>query len=236
MTEPHPIVSREQWIAARKQLLVREKELTALREQLSAQRRQLPWVELHKTYRFEGPDGARTLSDLFAGRSQLIVYHFMFRPDWEQGCKNCSFWADSFDGVVAHLAQRDVSFVAISRAPLVKLSAFAQRLGWTFPWLSSSACDFNRDFGVTLEPQELASGTAVYNYAPATGSAEERPGVSVFYRDAAGAVFHTYSCYSRGIDALNTAYGYLDLVPKGRDEAALPYPMAWVKHRDQYGR
>jgi len=236
MTEPHPIVSRAQWTTARQQLLAREKELTVLRERIAEQRRELPWVRVDEPYSFEGPRGTLTLADSFAGRSQLVVYHFMFRPDWEQGCKSCSFWADSFNGVVDHLAQRDVTFVAISRAPLAKLSAFARRLGWTFPWLSSFACDFNRDFGVTLDPEQLASGRAVYNYAPAKGSQPELPGISVFYRDASGAVFHTYSCYSRGIDALNTAYGYLDLVPKGRDEAGLPYPMAWVKHRDQYER
>jgi predicted dithiol-disulfide oxidoreductase (DUF899 family) len=237
MTEPHTIVSRSEWIAARERLLAREKELTQLRDQLSAQRRALPWVRVDKPYAFEGAAGKQSLEQLFAGRSQLVVYHFMFGPGWEEGCKSCSFWADSFNGVLAHLAQRDVAFAAISRAPLAKLSAYAARLGWSFPWLSSAGSDFNFDFHVSFEPEQLASGRARYNYAPISGEVEERPGISVFHRDArSGDVFHTYSCYARGLDLLNTAYNFLDLVPKGRDEAGLPYTMSWVRRRDEYPR
>jgi predicted dithiol-disulfide oxidoreductase (DUF899 family) len=236
MTEPHAIVSRDEWIAARRQLLAREKEFTLLRDQLSAQRRSLPWVRVDENYTFRGATGEQTLAQLFAGRSQLVIYHFMFGPEWDAGCKSCSFWADNFNGITAHLAARDVTLVAISRAPLAKLQAFAERLGWSFPWFSSHGSDFNFDYQVSLRPEDFAAGKGSYNYAPVTSQFEERPGVSVFYKDASGAVFHTYSCYARGLDMLNVAYQYLDLVPKGRDEAGLPYPMAWVRYRDQYGR
>jgi predicted dithiol-disulfide oxidoreductase (DUF899 family) len=228
--------SKAEWLEARKKLLAKEKEFTRMRDQLSAERRALPWLRLDKEYRFEGPKGTQTLAELFEGRSQLVVYHFMFAPDWEVGCKSCSFWADNFNGVVAHLNQRDVTFVAISRAPLPKLQAFAQRLGWSFPWVSSSGSDFNFDFHVSFTPEDVARGEATYNYAPLTHAMSDLPGVSVFARDESGALFHTYSCYARGIDMLNTAYHYLDLTPKGRDEEGLPTPMAWVKLRDQYGR
>ena len=231
----HQVVTPEAWVAVRKKLLAKEKEFTKLRDELSQARRDLPWVRVTKNYLFDGPGGKQSLSELFDGRSQLIVYHFMFGPDWESGCKSCSFWADNFNCIVPHLNQRDVTFVAISRAPLAKLRAFAARLGWTFNWLSSSGSDFNFDFNVSFTPEAIASGNAVYNYAANKMSMQELPGISVFFKSPDGEVFHTYSCYARGLDMLNTAYHYLDLVPKGRDEADLPFPMAWVRLRDQYG-
>jgi predicted dithiol-disulfide oxidoreductase (DUF899 family) len=234
MTETHAIVSRDEWLTARKRLLAREKELTRLRDELSAERRRLPWVRLDKSYVFEGSTGKVTLADLFGSKSQLVIYHFMFGPDWDAGCKSCSFWADNFNGIPAHLAQRDVAFAAVSRAPLPKLQAFARRLGWSFTWVSSLESDFNRDFHVSFTPEELASGKAAYNFAPLQGTHDELPGISVFAKDAGGTVHHTYSCYARGLDMLNTAYHYLDLVPKGRDEADLPHTMAWLDFRDRY--
>jgi predicted dithiol-disulfide oxidoreductase (DUF899 family) len=231
--EKHKIVSRDEWVAARKQLLAKEKEFTRQRDALSQERRNLPWERVDKAYVFEGPNGKESLAELFAGRSQLIVYHFMFDPEWETGCKSCSFWADNFNGIVAHLRQRDTTLVAISRAPLAKLQAFAKRLGWSFKWLSSSSSDFNYDYHVSFTPEDRAGGKVVYNYAPSKMDMSELPGISVFYKDANGQVFHTYSCYARGLDMLNTAYHYLDLVPKGRDESG-PHAMAWVRLRDQY--
>jgi predicted dithiol-disulfide oxidoreductase (DUF899 family) len=233
--ERYQAATREEWLTARKQLLAKEKELTYLRDRLSAERRALPWLRIEKEYRFEGPHGPLTLPQLFGGHSQLVVYHFMFAPEWETGCKSCAFWADSFNGITAHLAQRDVAFAAISRAPIAKLQAFARRLGWSFPWVSSGASDFNYDFQVSFTPQDLARH-ADYNYIPLEHGSPDLPGVSVFARDERGAVFHTYSSYARGIDLLNTAYNYLDLVPKGRDEAGLPQTMTWVKLRDEYAR
>lgn len=230
----HRVVSRGEWIDARKQLLAKEKEFTRLRDELTQTRRDLPWVRVDKRYTFSGPEGEETLADLFAGRSQLIVYHFMFGPDWEAGCKSCSFWADSFNSIVAHLHQRDVTLVAVSRAPLEKLQAFARRLQWSFKWLSSGDGDFNYDYGVSFTPEARASGEAEYNYGTAIENASDMPGVSVFYRRGDGEIFHSYSCYARGLDLLNPAYQYLDLVPKGRDEAELPYPMSWVRIRDEY--
>ena len=235
MTADHPVVSRDDWIAARKAFLEREKEFTRLRDQLSAQRRALPWVRVDKEYVFEGPDGRETLADLFAGRSQLIVQHFMLGPDWEEGCKSCSFWADNYNGVDVHLAARDVTFLAVSSAPYARIAAFRARMGWTFKWVSAAGSDFNRDYHVTFSSQELKDGEVYYNYAWTKLSGPEWPGVSVFYRDADGTVFHTYSCYARGLDNLNGAYQYLDLAPKGRDEAGLPGPMAWVRLHDRYG-
>jgi predicted dithiol-disulfide oxidoreductase (DUF899 family) len=223
--------SKEEWIDARRKLLTREKELTRMRDQLSEQRRSLPWLQIEKRYLFDGPQGQESLSDLFGERKQLVVYHFMFGPDWEAGCKSCSFWADNFDGIIPHLAHRDVSFAVVSRAPLAKLLAFQLRMGWSFKWLSSLSNDFNRDFGVTFTPDELATGEVDYNYGKHPAYGQEMPGISVFYREDA-AVFHTYSCYARGLDMMNTAYHYLDLVPKGRDEA--DGPMTWLRLRDQY--
>jgi predicted dithiol-disulfide oxidoreductase (DUF899 family) len=232
----HAIVSRDEWIEARKRLLAKEKEFTRLRDRLSAERRALPWTRVEKNYVFEGPNGQETLAQLFGGRSQLVVYHFMYGPDWEKPCKSCSFWADNFNGIIAHLNQRDVTFVAISRAPFAKLQAFAKRLGWTFKWVSSGACDFNYDYRVSFTPEEIATGHIAYNYGVHKAYGSDMPGISVFFKDRDGAVYHTYSCYARGLDMLNNAYHYLDLVPKGRDEAGLPHTMAWVRIRDEYGR
>jgi predicted dithiol-disulfide oxidoreductase (DUF899 family) len=231
----HQVVTPEEWGVARKQLLAQEKEFTRRRDQLSQARRDLPWVRVTKQYVFDGPEGKQTLEQLFNGHSQLIVYHFMFAPDWEDGCKSCSFWADNFNGIVPHLNHRDVRLVAISRAPFAKLQAFATRLGWSFKWLSSAGNDFNYDYNVSFTPEALAGGSAIYNYAANKMNMTELPGISVFFKDAEGKVFHTYSCYARGLDMLNTAYHYLDLVPKGRNEAGLPHAMAWVRLRDQYG-
>ena len=230
----HRIVSQEEWLAARKAHLAREKEFTRLRDQLSRERRELPWVRVEKDYVFQGPNGPESLGDLFDGRSQLLVQHFMYGPDWEEGCPSCSFWADSYDGFIVHLAQRDVTMVAVSRAPLAKLDAFKRRMGWSFKWVSSLGSDFNRDFQVSFTPDEMAKGEMTYNYETRGFPADEAPGVSVFARNDAGEVFHTYSCYSRGLDMLNGAYHYLDLVPKGRDEDDLPYSMAWVRRHDEY--
>jgi predicted dithiol-disulfide oxidoreductase (DUF899 family) len=232
--EGHNIVSRDAWTAAREKLLAKEKEFTRLRDQLSRQRRELPWERVEKDYVFDGPDGSRSLPELFDGREQLVVFHFMFDPGWDEGCKSCSFWADNFDGVVVHLNHRDVSFVAISRAPLSKLEAYKQRMGWHFPWLSSAGNDFNFDYRVSFRPEELAKGDVTYNYRPQKTSMSELPGLSVFCRGTGGAIFHTYSCYARGLDMLNGAYHVLDLVPKGRDEDTLPYPMEWLRRHDQY--
>jgi predicted dithiol-disulfide oxidoreductase (DUF899 family) len=234
--EKHEVVSREKWIAAREQLLAKEKEFTRLRDQLSERRRALPWERVEKDYVFEGPKGKETLAQVFDGRSQLVVYHFMFAPEAEVPCKSCSFWADNFNGIIAHLNQRDVTFVAISRAPLPKLQAFAKRLGWSFTWLSSGGNDFNYDYNVSFRPGDAGKGGASYNYRPTETTMADLPGISVFSRDAEGQVFHTYSCYARGLDMMNTAYHYLDLVPKGRDETELPHTMSWVKFRDLYGR
>jgi predicted dithiol-disulfide oxidoreductase (DUF899 family) len=230
----HKVVSGEEWLAARRGFLVKEKEFTRLRDELSRQRRELPWVKVDKAYVFDGPDGKQSLSDLFAGRGQLIVYHFMFGPDWKEGCPSCSFWADNYNGVVTHLAHRDVSLVAISRAPLEKLEAYKKRMGWSFKWLSSLGNDFNRDFAVSFTPDELKEGGNNYNFATTRFSGEEAPGASVFVRGEDGGIYRSYSCYARGLDMLNGAYHLLDLVPKGRDEQGLPYPMAWVRRHDKY--
>jgi predicted dithiol-disulfide oxidoreductase (DUF899 family) len=232
----HEVVSTGEWVEARKRLLAKEKEFTRVREQLSAERRALPWTRIDKDYAFDGPNGRETLAQLFGDRSQLVVYHFMFAPEWEVGCKSCSFWADNFNGITVHLRQRDVAFAAISRAPLAKLQAFAQRLGWTFKWVSSQGTDFNYDFQVSFKPEALARGDAIYNFAKLQHASSDMPGISVFAKDESGAVFRTYSTFGRGIDMMNTAYHYLDLVPKGRDEAGLPHTMTWVKLRDLYDR
>ena len=230
----HQIVSQEEWLARRKKLLSQEKEFTRLRDQLSAERRELPWVKVDKHYVFDGPDGKETLADLFDGRSQLIVYHFMFGPGWEQGCPSCSFVSDHIDGANWHLPQRDVTLLAVSRAPLPEIEAFKQRMGWGFKWVSSYGNDFNHDYHVSFTPDEMARGEVYYNYGMEQFPSEEAPGVSVFYKDPSGAIFHTYSAYARGLDMLVGAYNYLDLVPKGRDEADLPWTMAWVRHHDRY--
>lgn len=232
----HPkIVSREEWIAARKAHLVKEKEFTRLRDRLSAERRALPWVRVDKQYIFDAPGGRESLSDLFAGRSQLIVYHFMFHPEWNDGCKSCSFMADNFNGIVVHLKHRDVTLLAVSRAPLDKLEDFRKRMGWGFKWVSSSGSDFNRDFHVSFTAAEISKGDVYYNYGMQKFPVEEAPGISVFYKDEKGGIFHTYSCYARGLDMMIAAYHYLDLAPKGRDEEGQSYTMAWLRHHDRYG-
>jgi predicted dithiol-disulfide oxidoreductase (DUF899 family) len=234
-TTNHKIVSHAEWTAARKELLAREKQFTHERDRLSEARRNLPWERVSKDYVFERARGKATLAELFDGRSQLVIYHLMFGPDWKAACKSCSFWADNFNGIVEHLKHRDVTLMAISRAPLAKLTAFARRLGWTFEWASSLGNAFNHDFGVSFTPEELASGAVEYNYGPYKDAGSEMPGISAFARDADGNVFHTYSCYSRGIDMMNGAYQYLDFVPKGRDESGLPNAMSWLRLRDEYG-
>jgi predicted dithiol-disulfide oxidoreductase (DUF899 family) len=232
MEKPHRIVSRDAWLAERKELLIEEKKLTHLRERLAEQRRSLPWVKVEKPYAFDGPNGKETLLDLFDGRSQLIVYHFMFAPEWEAACKSCTFWGDSFNDTIPHLKARDVSVSAISRAPLEKLQAYAQRMGFTFHWVSSGGKDFNADYGVYFSPESLARGDASYNYGSFKPKGTDMPGFSVFARQGAD-VFHTYSTYGRGIDAVNPTYQLLDLVPKGRDEEPGRI-MAWLRRHDEY--
>ena len=232
----HAIVSEAEWTEARKQLLAKEKEFTRARDELNRARRQLPWVRVDKPYAFEGPAGQETLADLFQGRRQLIVQHFMFDPSWNAACKHCSFWADGYDGFFVHLEQRDTAFVAVSAAPLAKLDAFKQRMGWRFKWVSTSGSDFNRDYQVSETPEEKAKDESYYNYRFGPRFGGERPGVSVFYKDDDGSIFHTYSCYARGLDMLNAAYHYLDLLPKGRDEESLPFGMAWVRLHDEYAQ
>jgi len=227
------ITTHEQWINARKALLAKEKEFTRLRDELSAQRRELPMEKVEKPYLFEGPHGKETLADLFAGRSQLIIYHFMLGPGWKEGCPSCSFLADGFDGAVVHLAARDAAFAVVSRAPLPEIEAFKKRMGWRFKWVSSNGSDFNFDYQVSRSPEEAASGKVYYNYETIEFPPEERPGASVFYK-ADGQVFHTYSTYARGLDILLPTYNWLDLTPKGRDEDNLAFSMAWVRHHDRY--
>ena len=230
----HRVVSREEWVRERTELLAREKELTRLRDELSRERRALPWVKVDKPYVFDGPKGPQALADLFQGRSQLIVYHFMFDPAWEEGCKSCSFWMDNFDGIDVHLNHRDVSLALVSRAPIAALQAYRARMGWRLTWVSSAHTDFNQDYHVSFTREQAESGQIVYNYRAVGFGAGEAPGLSVFSKDADGAIYHTYSCYARGLDSLNGAYQLLDLVPKGRDEEKLEYTMAWLRHHDRY--
>ena len=232
--EPHRIVSHDEWIAARKAHLADEKAFSRARDALSKQRRELPWEKVEKNYVFEGANGEETLADLFGGKSQLIVYHFMLGPDWEEGCPSCSLLADHFDGAVVHLAARDVAFAVVSRAPLSQIEKFKRRMGWHFKWVSSFGTDFNFDYQVSATAEEKANGTAHYNYVETTFPSDERPGTSVFYKNPAGEVFHTYSSYGRGLDILIGAYNFLDIAPKGRDEAGLRFGMAWVRHHDKY--
>ena len=229
----HSVVSRDQWLAERKALLAREKELTHFRDEVARERRALPWVRIEKDYAFDAPEGRHTLPELFEGRRQLLVQHFMFGPGWEQGCPSCSFMADHTDGMNVHLAHRDVTFVAVSRAPLAEIERFRSRMGWKFKWVSSQGSDFNHDFQVSFTPEE-AKGQVYYNYAMQPFECEELPGISVFYKDDAGEVFHTYSAYRRGVEVMMGTYSLLDLAPKGRDE--VDGPMAWVRHHDRYER
>ncbi|HWI50208.1 MAG TPA: thioredoxin family protein [Rummeliibacillus sp.] len=226
--EKHRVLPRDQWIEARKELLRKEKEFTKLRDELTQQRRDLPWEAVNKLYTFDGPSGKLYLADLFSGKSQLIVYHFMFDPSWDQGCKHCSFWADHYSGMIPHLNHRDVSFVCISRAPVEKLEPYKKRMGWTFPWYSSQHTDFNYDFQASFPKEEVANKKAFYNYTFQDPMSQDREGVSVFYKDEDGNIFHTYSTYARGIDMLNNTYQFLDLVPKGRQDDR------GLRHHDQY--
>ena len=230
----HMTVTRDAWLEARRDLLAAEKDLTRRNDQVAQLRRQLPWVRVDKDYMFEGPDGRQRLADLFDGRSQLLVQHFMFTPGDEEVCPSCCFMADHSDGMTVHLAHRDVTFVAISRAPFAEIERFRRRMGWQFKWVSSHGSDFNYDFGVSFSPAEVARGKLNYNYGTWPHTGEEWPGVSVFYKDEAGDVFHTYSTYGRGVEVMMGTYRLLDLTPKGRDEEGLQYTMAWVRHHDRY--
>ena len=237
LAEDHQVVDHDEWVKARTVLLVKEKELSRIRDDLARQRRALPWERVDEEYVFDGPHGPQTLADLFGGQSQLIVYHFMFDPAWDVGCEHCSFWADNFNGIPTHLKARDVSFVAASRAPYAKLAAYERRMGWDFDWVSSSNNTFSYDFYASFTPEELVAGTAFYNYAashgPRSGSTEVA-GISVFCRPAGGDVFHTYSAFARGIDMVNGAYQFLDLVPSGRNEDGHDSPQFWVRRHDEY--
>jgi predicted dithiol-disulfide oxidoreductase (DUF899 family) len=233
--EPHKVVSHDEWIAARKAYLAEEKAFSRARDALSRKRRELPWEKVEKNYVFDTSQGKQSLADLFGGKSQLIIYHFMLGPGWEAGCPSCSFLADHFDGAVIHLAQRDVSFIVVSRAPLSEIETFKRRMGWRFKWASSFGSDFNSDYQVSFTPEEKTSGKVFYNYEFIESfPSEERPGASVFYKNAAGEIFHTYSTYGRGLDILIGTYHFLDLAPKGRDEDELAWSMAWVRHHDRY--
>jgi predicted dithiol-disulfide oxidoreductase (DUF899 family) len=237
VAENHVVVSQEEWLEARKEFLAEEKKLTRLRDELSRKRRALPWVRVEKNYVFNGPDGKETLADLFDGRSQLVVYHFMFGPEWGVGCPRCSMGADHFDRSVIHLAQRDVTLLAISRAPFPEIDAFRKRMGWGFNWVSSYGSDFNYDYHVSFTPEEMKRGTFDYNYSMIGFPSEEATGTSVFYKDSDNNVFHTYSSYARAAEGMLVPYHFLDLVPKGRDEEdLLPDGMAWVRHHDSYGK
>ena len=233
-TRNHPVVSAERWLAERKTLLGREKELVRLRDEIARQRRALPWERVAKDYVFDAPEGRRSLADLFEGRRQLVVQHFMFGPGWAHGCPSCSFMADHADGMAVHLAHRDVSWAAVSRAPLADIERFRNRMGWKFRWVSSAANDFNRDFHVSFEPEDRVDGAVYYNYGTTAFPNTEAPGISVFWRDDAGAVFHTYSTFGRGVEVMMGTYNLLDLVPKGRAERDVPNKMEWVRHHDRY--
>jgi predicted dithiol-disulfide oxidoreductase (DUF899 family) len=230
----HPVVSSEQWIVERKTLLAREKELTRLQDQIASERRALPWERIDKGYVFDTKDGRRSLAELFDGRSQLLVQHFMFGPGWEQGCPSCSFMADHIGGMKLHLEHRDVTMLVVSRASLSEIERFRHRMGWQFSWASSNGSDFNHDYGVSFAPQDLAKGEVDYNYGARAFPSQEAPGVSVFFKNDAGEVFHTYSTYGRGVEVMMGTYDLLDLTPKGRDEHNPNYPMDWVRHHDRY--
>jgi predicted dithiol-disulfide oxidoreductase (DUF899 family) len=231
----HQVVSREEWIAARKALLAKEKALMQQSDELSAERRRLPWVRIDKPYSFDTPEGRKSLSDLFDGRSQLIIYHFMFAPDWKEGCTGCSFLADHIDGANLHISHHDVSFIAVSRAPLAALEAYKKRMGWRFNWVSSAGSDFNFDFNVSFRKEDLARGQVYYNYEMTKATTEDLHGTSAFYKDENGAIFHTYSSYGRGDERGLGAYMFLDIAPKGRNETGPNGNLTdWVRRHDQY--
>ena len=230
----HPVVSRDDWLAQRRALLEREKALTHQRDQIARERRALPWVRIDKAYTFDTPAGRRTLAELFDGRRQLMVQHFMLAPGWEQGCKSCSFMADHLIGAQVHLQHRDLTPVLVSRAPLAEIERFRQRMGWSFKWASSQESDFNRDFAVSFPPESRVDGEVYYNYGTRFFPAGEAPGISVFCKNDAGEVFHTYSAFGRGVEVIIGAYAMMDLTPKGRDEGNSSHRMAWVRHHDRY--
>lgn len=230
----HPVVPHDAWISARKQLLKREKELTRLSDEVSAARRALPWEKVEKNYIFNGPDGKVTLADLFGAKRQLIVHHLMFAPGWTEACIGCSHSADHADAARQHFENADVSYAAISRAPLADLEKFRKRMGWTFAWISSGDTDFNYHYGVSFTPEQVASGNVGYNYGTSTYAYDELPGVSVFYKDEAGNIFHTYSTYTRGLDILLGSHNYLDLTPKGRGGVVTAENTGWLRYHDQY--
>jgi predicted dithiol-disulfide oxidoreductase (DUF899 family) len=233
-SERHPVVGAAEWLAARKELLKKEKELTHLRDEISRQRLELPWEKIEKKYVFEGPKGKQTLADLFDGRSQLMIYHFMLGPGWKEGCPSCSYIADHFDGMRVHLAARDIHLAVVSRAPWPQIEAFQKRMEWKFPWVSSGGTDFNFDYQVSATPGTKVDEKVLYNYEMQVFPAEERPGLSAFYKDG-GEIFHTYSTYARGLDILVGAYNFIDMSPLGRNEQGLKNTMAWVRHHDKYG-
>lgn len=230
----HSVVSQQQWLAARRALLAKEKALTRQQDALTRERRELPWVRVEKDYVFTTPDGTKTLGELFGDKSQLMVYHFMFAPEWTEGCQSCSMATDTMNGNISHLGARDVAFTLVSRAPMEKIEEYRRRMGWTAPWVSSGASEFNRDFSVTFLEEELSETSKAYNFGTSRPYGQEMHGLSVFIKDEEGAIYHTYSTYGRGAEPLLAVYAMLDMVPKGRDEDALPYPMAWVKRHDQY--
>ncbi|MEM7423104.1 MAG: thioredoxin family protein [Pseudomonadota bacterium] len=228
------IVSRDAWLEARMKHLEDEKAFTRARDALSARRRALPWLRVEKDYVFQSAQGPRTLHDLFAGKSQLIVMHFMFGPDWDEGCPSCSFWADGYSGLEVHLAHRDTSLVAVSNTGVEKIERYRDRMGWTFDWVSSLGSEFNADHHVTFDPSDVAAGSVFYNYRSGGFPSTEAPGLSIFHRPDPETIVHTYSTYSRGLDMMNAAYHLMDLLPKGRDEAAGTFPMSWLRRKDQY--
>lgn len=228
----HPVVSESDWIAASAEFLAKEKEFTKLRDELNRKRRALPWTKVEKNYIFEGPDGPQSLSDLFEGKSQLLVYHQMYGPDWQEGCTGCSMVCDHVDAARQHFEQKDIAFVSISRAPLEVFAPFKERMGWKFKWLSSAGNTFNYDYQASFKPEDYDKGPVLYNFKMQKLSSEEQPGLSVFYKDAEGNIYRTYSTYERGLDLLIGAYNYIDLTPKGRGESG---PMDWVKFHDEYG-
>lgn len=230
----HQVVSRDEWLAARIELLRKEKEFTRLRDELSAERRALPWVRVEKDYVFDGPDGKVTLADLFDGRSQLVVKHFMFGPDWSEGCVGCSFELDNTIGALQHITHHDVSYAVVSRAPLAKTEPFRRRMGWNVKWVSSHDNDFNFDFNVSFTPEQIVSGETYYNYRSGARVVDEMSGRSVFYKDENGQIYHTYSSFARGGELFLTSYAFLDITPKGRDETINGNLTDWVRHHDRY--